>query len=372
MNVLRKTFPLIALLLAAPPAFASGVMRVHFIDVGQGAATLIEFPCAAVLVDTGGERWPKEEWTTAKYDSTPALIAYLDHFFETRPDLGSELSHLVLTHPHKDHTRGVSEVLEKYSPRHIIHNGQYYGSGIDGQNDARDYASDADKVQSWYVLQKTIPPATGLTNAVIDGIGCDGVDPLIRVLWGQVRDDAGWEPADFAEGNNHSVVVRVDFGESSLLIPGDIEETEVAGKKAGIERLIATYKDSSLLDVDVLQVSHHGSHNGNTTAFLAAVSPEIAVIPVGPACPREDYSAWNHAHPRTITVEELENAVTKTRVPKDVKTFPAHQTSPTTRHMTQAVYATGWDGSVVLEANEAGNWKVLTTSGEHPCVSGGN
>ncbi len=48
-------------------------MRVHLIDVGQGAATLIEFSCAAVLIDTGGEK-------NDEFDSTEHLIAYLDRF----------------------------------------------------------------------------------------------------------------------------------------------------------------------------------------------------------------------------------------------------------------------------------------------------
>src|SRR5258706_9660147 len=43
---------------ARPPTAAAAphsTMLVHFIDVGQGAATLFEFADGAVLVDTGGE-----------------------------------------------------------------------------------------------------------------------------------------------------------------------------------------------------------------------------------------------------------------------------------------------------------------------------
>ena len=48
----------------------TAAMRVHLIDVGQGAATLIEFSCAAVLVDTGGE-------SNDQFDSTTHLMTYL-------------------------------------------------------------------------------------------------------------------------------------------------------------------------------------------------------------------------------------------------------------------------------------------------------
>src|SRR5712692_11496577 len=67
-------------------------MRIHLVDVGQGASTLIEFPCAAMLIDTGGE-------SNKDFDSTKSLMEYLNTFFEGRPDLKSTLHSLVLTHP---------------------------------------------------------------------------------------------------------------------------------------------------------------------------------------------------------------------------------------------------------------------------------
>src|SRR5690349_11953169 len=62
---------------AAPPAPAS-TMRIHCINVGQGAATLFEFADGAVLVDTGGE---DNEYV----HSDEKLAAYLDEFFAGRP-----------------------------------------------------------------------------------------------------------------------------------------------------------------------------------------------------------------------------------------------------------------------------------------------
>jgi hypothetical protein len=52
-------------------------MTFHFIDIGQGDATLLEFPCGAVLIDTGGEQ-------NELFDSNKALLAYLDAFFARR------------------------------------------------------------------------------------------------------------------------------------------------------------------------------------------------------------------------------------------------------------------------------------------------
>src|SRR5258708_7535315 len=78
---------------------SSQTMRAHFIDVGQGASTLIEFPCAAIMVDTGGEK-------NAEFNSDDELVAYLDSFFARRTDLNKTLHLLVLTHAHVDHTHG--------------------------------------------------------------------------------------------------------------------------------------------------------------------------------------------------------------------------------------------------------------------------
>src|SRR5258708_32251724 len=55
------------------------VMRVHIIDVGQGLSALIEFPCGVILVDSGGE-------SNNEFQSTDALIQYLDKFFIRRND----------------------------------------------------------------------------------------------------------------------------------------------------------------------------------------------------------------------------------------------------------------------------------------------
>ena len=151
----------------ANPVLAQETMKAHFIDIGQGDATLLEFPCGVAMIDTGGERWPSEERVAARYDSNPVLYAYLDEFFRSRPDLERRIDVLFLTHPHADHTRGAFIVVDEFEPRHIVHNGQSYGSGIDGQNYARDYASRNEEVDAWYVLEDKIG-ASGLTNGTID------------------------------------------------------------------------------------------------------------------------------------------------------------------------------------------------------------
>ena len=77
-------------------------MRAHFINVGQGDATLLEFPCGAVLIDAGG------------FDATTSeqLVEYLSLFFERRPDLDNTLDTVFVTHTHIDHNRALRIDLE--------------------------------------------------------------------------------------------------------------------------------------------------------------------------------------------------------------------------------------------------------------------
>src|SRR5215212_8992553 len=89
-------------------------MRAHYINVGQGDATLLEFPCGAVLIDAGAQ-------DTASSDR---LIQYLGKFFQGRPDLSNTLQSVYITHPHKDHTYALKRVVESFSVNGFVENGQ--------------------------------------------------------------------------------------------------------------------------------------------------------------------------------------------------------------------------------------------------------
>src|SRR3989304_4440225 len=179
--------------IAAPSPSAAQTMRTHVIDVGQGAATLIEFPCAAILIDTGGE-------SNGEFDTPEALVNYLEPFFARRSDLRSTLHSLMLTHPHIDHTRGVKAVLGKYRVLNAVTNGQESGSGKFGQiafhkkvADGESTPDPSDDVGFAAVWRQDIPKGKGLTNDVIDPVNCGTVDPKITALWGATKMNPGWK-----------------------------------------------------------------------------------------------------------------------------------------------------------------------------------
>ena len=329
------------------------VMRIHFIDIGQGLSVLLEFPCAAMLIDTGGEEG-------GEMHSDAALQAYLDGFFARRTDLQRTLALVALTHPHIDHTRGVGTVLSHYAVQNAIDNGMTQGSGGAGQGELQEYArSHAATTHYRAVHLEDIADPHGLTDAVIDPIKCPNIDPQIHALWGQVAVDPGWPgmrfgKTPFQNANNHSVVLRVDFGKSSALFTGDLEEP-------AIRDLLR--RSGEALNVDVYQVGHHGSINGTLPELVAAMSPEIAVFSMGPSMRQLTWSAWKFGHPRKEIVDMLEAGMTRRRPEINVQVGLAGEKFQAQR-VQKALYGTGWDGSVVIEAMADGRMKVVTAKSQ--------
>jgi competence protein ComEC len=85
----------------------------------------------------------------------------------------------------------------------------------------------------------------------------------------------------------HSLVLRVSFGESSMLLEGDAERP--------VEQRMAS---SENLKSDLLKVGHHGSRTSASPAFLHAVKPRWAIISVG--------AGNTFGHPRRETLEHLQ------------------------------------------------------------------
>ena len=94
-------------------SFSQQKMTAHFINVGQGDATLLEFTCGAVLIDAGGQDG----------ESDAHLIEYLQAFFDRRTDLNNTIDLVIITHPHIDHNRALDEVVNTFTVKRYIDNG---------------------------------------------------------------------------------------------------------------------------------------------------------------------------------------------------------------------------------------------------------
>lgn len=334
--------------LTADAQAAAAGMTVHFIDVDQGAATLLEFPCAVIMIDAGGR----------DDASTQTLMDYLEDFFARRADLNGRIETIFITHTHVDHNLALPQVAAKYEVGGYVHNGVTNGSG----SSAAKWMLRHRNATGAALPMRPVPDADvvatgtrGLTDRTIDAVNCASANPSIRVLSGKIDENPGWPAEAFGDGNNKGIVIRVDLGEASFLFTGDLEEY-------AIETMVEYYAGTSALDVDVWNGGHHGSANGITTSLLTAMSPEIAVLSMGPADVQDDWTAWAHGHPRRVSVDMIHTAVSGARdvpvskpVADKVKTF-------TPFRIERALYGTGWDGTITIAAKPNG---TMTVSRQH-------
>jgi len=321
------------------------VMRAHFIAVGQGHTTLLEFPCGAVLIDAGSQ----------DNKHTQVLIDYLARFFARRADLNNTLESVIITHNHIDHTKALKAVVQGFTVKRYLDNGMLTGSGRFNPIWIRRNATTGGRSIEIREISDADISVSGLTDSFVDPLSCAD----LKLLHGRLDDNPGWSAGVFKNQNNQGIVVRVDFGTSSFLFTGDLQEE-------AINQMLARFANTnpSPLDVDVYQVGHHGSHNATTVGLLDAVTPKLAVIPVGKwdfgKGSSNAFTTFSYGHPRKVVVDLLNGRITGLRgvqVRVKVATGPRKFVD----YMEgKKVYATGWDGTVIVRATEAGDYAVTT------------
>jgi len=220
-----------ALVVAAPPAsIAPPRPRFIALEVGQGAASLVEGHRAAVLVDAGssiaGRDWGKRA-------VVPALAA-----------LGVErLDILIVSHGDLDHWGGVPSVLSAVSVGEV-----WVPHGA---------VSDPAFGQIWETARsRGIPVFERGAGSPAVSVG----DLLVEPLW----------PLPIAERrsrNDRSLVVRIEVAGHRVLLPGDLEAPAEYD-------LVSSGAD---LRSDVLALPHHGSRTSSTDTFLEAVGASVAI-----------------------------------------------------------------------------------------------
>ena len=329
-------------------------MTVHFIEVGQALSALVEFSCGAMLIDAGSQGPASDH----------RLIAYLNDFFDGRPDLNRTIDEVLITHNHIDHTNSLQSVVENFTVKRFIDNGFTTGSGAPRTNWLKQQVREHKRAVELRAINDdevtNLPNKNGLTDSFIDPFACQGVDPTIRILSGRLSRNPGWSQTEFRNLNNHSIVTRIDFGNASFLFLGDLE-------LPAIDLLLDYYTGPAraILDTDVVQVSHHGSRNGTSKSFVDAVTPKVAVIPVGHWSdgrnPSRQFSTFAYGHPNEGAIELLAESMDQTRgepieimVGTGARTF--HRLT-----VAKAIYATDWDGTIRITARADGKLTVQRT-----------
>lgn len=235
------------------------VLRVDFIDVGQGDSALVRTPGGrTLLIDTGG--WPGELSGADAKGAGMRVVGYLRRAGVRRIDV------LVLTHPHEDHCGGARAVVERIPVRLVVV--PPIGEGLD---------EGYDRLLS-FIQGKGIQVTHAKAGDTIR------LDPTIKIAVLAPFPPLGRDPAAF---NDQSLVLQITYAQKKVLFTGDIEED-------GQRRLL---QYGAALKSTVLKVPHHGSDRF-LPAFYQAVSPEVVVISVG--------ARNRFGHPAPAAIQELE------------------------------------------------------------------
>lgn len=211
-----------------PSTTPTGDLKVHYIDVGQGASQLIISPGGKVMLIDGGNN-----------DDEGRVVNYLKNQGVKKVDI------LIGTHPDADHIGGLDAVVDAFDI------GYMYMPKV------------SSNTKTFESLLTSISNKNMKVSTAKAGIDIKLDEQLTVKMIAPVN--------TYEDKNNMSAVIKLTFGSNSFLFTGDAEaESEQDILSSGTD-----------LKADVLLVGHHGSNSSTSQSFLNAVNPKYAVIQVG-------------------------------------------------------------------------------------------
>lgn len=222
----------------------NGILKVHYIDVGQGDSIFIELPNKeAMLIDAGEASKGK---TVAEYITS---LGY------------KKIDYLIGTHPHTDHIGGLAHIINSFDITKIY----------------------MPKVVSTSKTYENLLNTIALKNLKITtaraGVNIVSCDDLTVDIISPTKES-------YSNLNSYSVVTKIKYGDRKFLFMGEAEVQS--------ENEILTDVSS-----DVIKVGHHGSDTSSSETFVNKVKPKYAIIMVG--------SNNRYKHPYQSTLDRWHN-----------------------------------------------------------------
>ncbi len=244
-------------------AQGNGKFQMHFIDVGQGDATLLITPKGStVLFDNG----------VKNHCELP--INYLKNIGITSID------YFICSHYHDDHLGCTAEIFSKFPLKKCA-----YDRGDSVVSNAPSYYLET--------LDKKRVTAPIGTKLVLDGNKYPVTIEFVAMNGAGVKTD---------NENDLSLVVLVSFGNLDILMGGDLSGFSKSEYK-DIESAIGR----KLKQIEIYKVHHHGSQYSSNSAFLEIIKPKIGIISASPTIGKK-----NFGHPTEKCLKRLHEANIKT------------------------------------------------------------
>ncbi|HAP66536.1 MAG TPA: hypothetical protein DCQ99_01695, partial [Nitrospinae bacterium] len=221
-------------------------LRVTYIDVGQAECSLIQFPNGKNMLIDGGRLMDD-------FDAGSSIVApYLW-------DIGvTKIDYVIGSHPDSDHVGGLLFILNEMPVRNYFDNGQ-------------------ESIDLIHVKLCEIAKEKNISYMALHSGDKIEIDNKVRVeILHPTREISNLKSQisnlkERGHDNNFSIVMKITYGNFSVLFTGDIEkeaEEFMIGQGADLKSII-------------LKAPHHGSSSSSTEEFIKAVNPEVAVFSVG-------------------------------------------------------------------------------------------
>ena len=211
----------------------TGLLKVAFLDIGQGDSIYIQAPNGRqVLIDGGRDQ------------------KVLSKLSDVMPYGDRTLDIVIATHPDADHIGGLPYILRDYGVSLVME------PGVQSESDVyKELEKSIEEEKAEHVFA-----SRGMVIHLDEEHGVD-----LEILFPD-RDTTGWET------NEASIVAKLVYGKTSFLLTGDApRSTELYLHKLNVKEL----------DVDVLKLGHHGSRTSTSPTFIEDTTPNYAIISAG-------------------------------------------------------------------------------------------
>ena len=224
------------------------LLKVHYLDVGQGDSIFIELPNNETILIDAAESYQSEK-----------IINYLKNLNYQKID------YVIGTHPHTDHIGGLKDIINTFEI------GKIYMPKV------------VSTTKTYESLLMAIKDKNLKINTAKAGTSIIDTDTLkINIL--------APNSETYTELNNYSVVTKITYGTTKFLFMGDAEKLSENEIKENVS-------------ADVIKIGHHGSNTSSNIDFIKKVNAKYGIISVGL---NNKYNL-----PKEETIKNWENSGTK-------------------------------------------------------------